>query len=72
MIVRLEMMFTSFSFPSKHAFVAWTETVSLFNVFRLEVLKWPVPVVARSKAICRLLELRVRIRPGAWMAGWLL
>ena len=39
------------------------------HLFRLEGLKQPVPVVARSKTTFRLLELRVRIRPGG--LGWL-
>ena len=38
------------------------------QLFRLEVLKQPVPVIARSKVTSRLLGLRVRIWPGAWMA----
>jgi hypothetical protein len=36
--------------------------------FRLEGLKQAVPVAAPSKATSRFLELRVRIRPGVWMA----
>jgi len=54
--------------PSKYDFVVWTGTVLPFIFFRLEGLKQPVPVVARSKTTFRFLELRVRIRPGAWMA----